>query len=651
MNKSARKSHDKEFKTRLALEALKRGDLSGVAEEYSVPASKIRNWTRQLINRADLSFNSERTAKQDLSITKNPLLNAVLEASPNGIVVTDLNRDIIAYNQQCLEMWNIPEQMIASEPPEKIRRHVLDQLKNPGKFKKKIRRLEESRDLLVHDILHLNDGRFFEWHSVPYRENGNLIGRATTIIDITKYKKTEKKLSRFGNLLESINANVNEAILRSTPENGLIYVNDAFVEMFGYDSKEDALATDPADFYADEDKRWELLDLLRKEGQFQNIEVLFKRKDGSTFWGLENSTQVEEDGTVYIDGVVTNVNNWKEAKQALRKSEEKYRNILKNIEEGYFEMDLAGNFTFFNDALVEMMGYPADKMMGMNNREYMDEENAEKVYQTFNRVFRTNTSAHGFDWELICGDGSIINVEASITLRKDSEGNPIGFSGMMRDITERKRKEKQIRDSLREKKVLLGEIHHRVKNNLAIISSLLYLQAEKIDEPTVSKALMESQNRINSMALIHELLYDEQKFTDLNPQEYIEKLVRYISANLEVGSTNITTEIETSDFDLEMKKAIPCALIINELTTNAYKYAFEGREEGTVKIIFNRNENGRYHLEVSDNGCGLPHNFDLDDESDNGLGMSLIQTLTRQLEGVLRTENNRGARFVITFGE
>ncbi|MBM4465404.1 MAG: PAS domain S-box protein [Chloroflexi bacterium] len=131
----------------------------------------------------------------------------------------------------------------------------------------------------------------------------------------------------------------------------------------------------------------------------------------------------------------------KRSAEALRKSEEKYRNILESIEDGYYEVDIAGNFTFFNDALCQMLGYSRDEMMGMNNRQYMDKENAERVYQTFNRVYTTGVPDKGFDWEIIRKDGAKTFVEASASLIRNSEGEPIGFRGIARDVTERKRME------------------------------------------------------------------------------------------------------------------------------------------------------------------------------------------------------------------
>lgn len=133
--------------------------------------------------------------------------------------------------------------------------------------------------------------------------------------------------------------------------------------------------------------------------------------------------------------------------EALRKSEERYRTILESIEDGYYETDLAGNLTFFNDALCEIIGYPRVELLGLNNRQYMDEENARRVYQTFNRVYRTGQPSSGFDWELIGKEGTRRCVEASVSLVRDAGGLPLGFRGIARDVTARKRAEEALRES------------------------------------------------------------------------------------------------------------------------------------------------------------------------------------------------------------
>jgi len=430
MDQTANDIYDNCFKAKIAIEAAQKSNVTEIVTDYAIPEYKIHQWVQQLENSAEQLFEDDGASYTNQPPTNsNPtaLLRSTLEASPNGILATDLNRNVITYNQRCVEMWKLPQHIAEEGKMEAAVPYILSLVKHPRKMKDTIEEIYTYPDDSISQMIELKDDRFYKWHSVPYRSGDTLLGRVATFEDITEYKKTEGKLGRFGNLLDSITTNINEGILRSTPDDGLIYVNDAFVDIFGYDSQEEILATDPAQFYADKEEREKLVQKLKQEKQFNNEEVLYRRKDGSTFWGLENSTLVESNGQICIDGVVTNIDNWKKAQQALLKSEEKYRTILKNIEEGYFETNLDGDFTFFNSALVDMMRYPAEQMMGMNNGAYMEAEDAKRVYDIFNKIYRTGQPENAFDLNLICGDGSRIIVETSIILRKKPGWRACGF--------------------------------------------------------------------------------------------------------------------------------------------------------------------------------------------------------------------------------
>jgi PAS domain S-box-containing protein len=546
-------------------------------------------------------------------------------------------------------MWEVPEYLAARGRLDEVMDYIYPQLKHPEKYKEGFEKIYNNPEVENREILEFKDGRIFQRHSIPFVQSGEIKGRVTSFADITDFKQAQDKLEQYSKLLESITTNVSEGITRSTPEEGLVYVNDAFVSMFGYDSRKEVLQIKPEQFYADQKHRWQLIEKLKRNGQLKNEEVLLKRKDGSTFYALENSTINKEGDHVFIDAVVNDINDRKMAEEALRDSEEKYRTILDNIEDGYFETDLKGNFTFINPAVERILGYSAEKLLGMNNREYMDEKNAQKVYETFKKVYETGDPKKGFDWKLITKNGDRIFVEASFNLRKDAEGEPIGFRGIVRDITNRKEKEDKIKESLREKEVLLGEIHHRVKNNLAVISGLLYLQAEKSDSEAGRNLLQQSQGRINSMAIVHELLYENHNFSSIDPGKYIEQLITHISSNLSVRNKDIETNIHTGDLQLDMNIAIPCALIINELLTNAYKYAFKDKEEGNIHVNIYRQGNQNI-LEVIDDGVGIPDaHVNGEGEEDEGLGMHLVRILTQQLSGNLSITNDDGSGFVIRF--
>ena len=220
---------------------------------------------------------------------------------------------------------------------------------------------------------------------------------------------------------------------------------------------------------------------------------------------------------------------------------------------------------------------------------------------------------------------------------------------VLRDITERKRAEEKIKTSLQEKEVLLREVHHRVKNNIQIISSLLRLQMQYIEDKTSIEMIKECQNRIKSMALIHEKLYQSENLANINFGEYIEALVQGLVRSYGVSAARIAAKIEVGDISLDIDTAIPCGLIINELVSNALKHAFPNGRKGEI-IVALRSVNEHIELTVSDNGVGIPK--DIDFETTDSLGLHLATILAEdQLEGEINLDRSKGTTFQIRFKE
>jgi two-component sensor histidine kinase len=227
----------------------------------------------------------------------------------------------------------------------------------------------------------------------------------------------------------------------------------------------------------------------------------------------------------------------------------------------------------------------------------------------------------------------------------DTSGKFIGISCLVENITEQKNNEDEINRQLKEKEILLSEVHHRVKNNLAIISGLLFMQSESVDDPKIKQLLTESQSRIKSMAIIHDQLYKSENFSEIDIQEYLIELTNKIASSYSSSNKKIDIEIESNSFSMQISIALTIGLIINELVINSYKYAFENRKEGKIKIKFNQQE--KYYFSVADDGIGLPAAKEI--ESKNTLGMNLIQILVHQLRGELEFFNDGGAVCKIQF--
>ena len=212
---------------------------------------------------------------------------------------------------------------------------------------------------------------------------------------------------------------------------------------------------------------------------------------------------------------------------------------------------------------------------------------------------------------------------------------------------ETEEKKELIESSLREKEILLKEIHHRVKNNLQIVSSLLNLQANRTDSEELKRTINEAKNRISSMALIHQKMYQSGNVSSIDFQAYIEQMAQSMDATFNTHKKEISYHINTHNIILDIDTSIPLGLIINELLTNSYKYAFAGKESGNITINLQEKNNTELELHISDDGTGLPANFDMN--TLNSLGLKLVKGLSNQLKGTIRFENDHGTHCFITF--
>lgn len=242
-------------------------------------------------------------------------------------------------------------------------------------------------------------------------------------------------------------------------------------------------------------------------------------------------------------------------------------------------------------------------------------------------------------------NGEEFPAEASIS-KIELEGRPI-FNVILRDVSSRKQIEESLRTALREKEVLLREVHHRVKNNLQVVSSLLNLQARASGDEEVARAFDESQRRVQSMALIHEQLYETPDLADINFPDYIRQLAGRLFRSYRVSSNRVELHTDIADVHLGIDTAVPCGLILNELISNSLKHAFPGDREGRILVRVEKLPDGSLRMVVADDGVGLPS--DIGFWSTKTLGIRLVRSLVRQLDGEIELGGPPGAEFRIRF--
>jgi PAS domain S-box-containing protein len=336
------------------------------------------------------------------------------------------------------------------------------------------------------------------------------------------------------------------------------------------------------------------------------------------------------------------------AEEALGESEERLRLLIESAEDVVIMQDLEGKYLYYSGP--SRYGLEPGHVVGKTPFDFHAPAAATEYVERIRKVAESGEGVTSESRVNLQGE-TYWFMDQSSPIR-DSAGNVMAVATISRNITERKRAEEQIRASLREKEVLLQEIHHRVKNNLNVIVGLLDLQADTVQDPIALQAFANSRRRIRSMALIHEKLYRSPDLASIGADEYVQEVVDYLAGAYEGRGQPATLEVRVEDVPLDIDTAIPCGLIINELVANALEHAFpDDRDEATASqvTVDLRVEDGQYLLTVSDNGVGLPP--DLDFRNTQSLGLQLVNLLTEQLQGTIALDRNGGTSFTIAFAE
>jgi PAS domain S-box-containing protein len=434
----------------------------------------------------------------------------------------------------------------------------------------------------------------------------------------------------------------------------IVYANPAFAKTFGYTVK-DLLALESAQIINlahpdDRDMVW--INFRKRMAGFElppNYRFKGMTKDGKQKILELYASLIDYDGRPALQGLVLDITDRIKAEERLEHRTRLIETIVNILPIGIAvnEIDTGKNI-FINNELRNILGLREDEILNV-------EKILTKSIRGKNRTIKetrertkdaTEVNSENFTWdsiEIVSGSGDKKFITAKMIPL--NEQKLVIFT--LHDITERLKTEKHLQSSVVEKETLLKEIHHRVKNNLQTVSSLLDLQAESITEPKSLEAFRSSQSRIKSMALIHERLYKSENLSKIKAGEYIKNLIEYLEGTYHFPSREIEITTELKDLYLNLDVAIPCGLIINELVTNSMKYAFPHNHKGNIKVSLLSDNEENLVLTIKDNGVGMPLNFKtLNPQS---LGLELVNLMAKQLNGIMAIDGTAGTTISITF--
>ena len=492
--------------------------------------------------------------------------------------------------------------------------------------------------------------RFFETVKSPiYGETGEILGLVGVSRDITERKIWEERLAESEERFRSLFENATIGIYRTTPGGRVIMANPTLLRMLGYSSFEElAVRNLKENGFEPSYPRLQFIKRVEEEGEIRGLESAWKRRDGTTIFVRESSRAMRdsEGRVLYYEGTVEDVTERKRAEQAVEESERRFRAIFETAQEVIFLKDTDLRYKLVNPATEKLFGMSAADITSHADAELFDQEGADACADSDRRVLAGEVVEEESARNV--GGKAIVFHTIKVPIRNES-GAIIGICGIARDTTERRRMEEALRTSVREKEVLIKEVHHRVKNNMQIISSILSLQSGSIRDPGARECLAECQNRIRSMALVHEKLYRSGNLSRIDFAEYLRSLSAALFHSCRTDAERVRLDFEAAEVSLDVNTAIPCGLVANELIINALKHGFPAGRSGRLRVGLDAVGDGRFRMVVADDGIGFPK--DLDFRMTESLGLQLVTLLVDQLDGTIELDRAGGTSFTVTFPE
>jgi len=581
---------------------------------------------------------SKRKESQDLfrTLSEKSLVGVFLIQDGQFQYVNPRLAEIFGYDQQKIIDDFSPHELIHPDDQDTIRENIQERLNGtPESEEYQVKGVTKNGSIIDVNIF---------GSKTSYRGRPAIVG---TAVDVSKDKEIVRKYRASVETFQQLFNSISDAVYIQDQKGTLLEVNQGTVEMYGYD-KSYLLGKTPEVLAAlgkvDMDQMCNHIEKAL-QGEPQSFDWWGKRKNGEVFPKEVVINRGKYFGKDVAITIVRDISERYQAEEQLRKNEELFRQLFLNAPIPIALLDKRQEIRQVNTAFSDTFGYTTEEIKSLNiDKLIVPESEKESASQNSQTIFDGEPV---YDiGQRLSKDGSLVDV-LIYGVPVIVDGKTVAIFGIYVDITERKQAEEKVRKSLKEKEVLLAEIHHRVKNNLAVITGLLELQAYNTGSEEATEVLKTSQMRVNSIALIHEKLYQNEDLSEISFDQYLEELTNVIVSSLSSSQTDIDIIIDADPVKLTVNQAIPCGLILNEMITNAHKHAFEGRSEGEIAILVEQ-DGPDVVLQIRDNGVGIPEDVSLDKPT--SLGLKLIGTLSKQLKGEPQfLDSERGTAFNLRF--
>jgi len=614
--------------------------LKKVPEEFESPFIKEEQDLVNAISIELIRFLRRKKAETLLKESEDNL-RLILTSAAEAIYGLDVDGNCTFCNPACIRLlgYEKPEELLGTNIHSLI--HTSQEQISPDIESCPVKKsYKTGKHVHVDDVVFWRkDGSTFnaECWSYPTIKDGEIVGAVVTFIDITQRLDIEKDRDRLFNF--SI-----DMMCIAGFDGYFKKLNPAWEKTLGWTTTE--LTSKPYQEFMhpdDRERTARLIKSLKKGDNILKFDNRYLCNDGSYKWLSWNAYILSEEELVF--GVARDATELKENEEALKESEKKYRKIFENVQDVFYQTDLEGKITEISPSIERYSKFKPSELIG-NPVElvYLDPEDREFLLN----AIQDKGEVADYEVTLVNKDKTQFFVSVNAHYLLNSQNQPIGVEGSLRDITDRKKMELELRKSLEEKEMLVKEIHHRVKNNLMVISSLLNLQSRYIKDKKALSMFKESQNRAKSMALIHERLYRSTDLKSIDFGDYLRTLATDLYRTYVPEPSRIELDMNVEKVMIDINTAIPLGLIVNELLSNSMKHAFPGKREGEINLEFGITDD-EFVLVVGDNGIGFPE--DLEFQNTSSLGLQLVNTLTRQISGIIELDTTNGTLFSIKFKE